>query len=65
MFGVFLTVKYAGILAPWPGIEPVSPVLKSKVLTPGPPGKSLRNLFFKVQILGQWPLETGVLKAGI
>ena len=29
-----------GILASWPGIEPALPVLESKVLTTGPPGKS-------------------------
>ena len=29
-----------GILAPRPGIEPVSPALEGEVLTPGPPGKS-------------------------
>ena len=32
------------ILVPWPGIEPVSPVLHGGFLTTGPPGKSLSNV---------------------
>ena len=34
-----------GILAPQPGIEPSPPALEGKVLTTGPPGKSLHYLF--------------------
>ena len=29
-----------GILVPWPGMEPTSPVLEGRFLTNGPPGKS-------------------------
>ena len=38
--------QLTGLVAPWqadhpgPGIEPLSPVLAGRVLTPGPPGKS-------------------------
>ena len=42
---MFLGHKACRILAPWLGIEPISPALKSKVLTAGPPEKSL-GLFF-------------------
>ena len=35
-----------GILAPQPGIDPVPPVLGVQSLNHGPPGKSLRCLFF-------------------
>ena len=34
-----VTLQEHGILIPWPGIEPVSPVLQGKSLTTGPPGK--------------------------
>ena len=41
-------------LVPWPGIEPRSPALDGKVLTTGPPGKSLCCIFeiwtFSIQI---------------
>ena len=33
--------KTCEILVPWPGIEPVSPALEDRVLTPGPAGKPL------------------------
>ena len=33
-----------GILAPQPGIEPVSPALEGKFLTPGPPEKLPNSL---------------------
>ena len=36
----FFGLKACGILAPWPGIKP-APALEGKVLTTGPPGKSL------------------------
>ena len=36
----FFGCKACGILAPRPGVKPVSPALESKVLTTGPPGKS-------------------------
>ena len=39
----FFGYKACGILAPWPGIELVPPVLESEVLTTGPPGKSRPN----------------------
>ena len=35
----FLGHEASGILAPWPGIEPVPPVLEGEVLIIGPPGK--------------------------
>ena len=34
-----------GILAPPPGMEPAPPALEPKVLTTGPPGKSLQCRF--------------------
>ena len=37
---VFFGWEVCGILAPWPGIEPMPPVLVGKVSTTGPPGKS-------------------------
>ena len=37
----FFGRKAYGILVPWPGIEPVLLALEGKVLTTGPPGKSL------------------------
>ena len=37
----FFGCEVWGILAPWPWIEPEHPALEGKVLTPGPPGKSL------------------------
>ena len=30
--------EVCGILAPWPGMEPVPPALEGEVLTTGPPG---------------------------
>ena len=41
MFYVF-DPKARGILTPQPGIEPSPDALEGKVLTAGPPGKSLR-----------------------
>ena len=43
MFWVF-GPKACVILAPQPGIEPTPPVLEGKVLTTGPPEKSLKLL---------------------
>ena len=40
MFWFFVS-KACDILAPQPGIEPAPPVLEGKVLTTGPPVKSL------------------------
>ena len=37
---VFSGLEACGILAPPPGIEPISPALVGEVLTTGPPGKS-------------------------
>ena len=39
-----------GILAPQPGIEPPSPALEGKVLTTGPPGKSLSLSFLRITL---------------
>ena len=36
--------KACEFLAPQPGTEPTPPVLEIKVLTTGPPGKSLENI---------------------
>ena len=33
------------ILAPQPGIEPAPPTMEGKVITTGPPGKSMEKLF--------------------
>ena len=38
-----------GILAPQPGTEPTTPALEGKVLTTGPPGKSLDQLNFELR----------------
>ena len=35
-----------GFLVPRPGIEPVSSALEGRILTTGPPGKSLSEKFF-------------------
>ena len=40
MFWVF-GHEACGILAPWPGIEPASPVLEDEILITGPAEKSL------------------------
>ena len=45
MFFCFFGLEARGILAPRPGIEPAPPVLEGKVLTTGPPGKSLVSTF--------------------
>ena len=44
--GLFFGPEACGILAPQPGIQPtpVPPILERKVLTTGPPGKSLNLL---------------------
>ena len=44
MFWCFGWEAY-GLLALWPGIEPVKTALEGKVLTTGPPGKSPLVLF--------------------
>ena len=41
----FFGREACGILAPPPGIEPAPPALEGKVLTTGPPGKSLVEEF--------------------
>ena len=42
----FFGCEACGILAPQPGIEPAPPALEGKVLTTGPPRKSLGYRFF-------------------
>ena len=42
----WLCHEACGILVPWPGIEPAPSALKGKVLTTGPPGKSLKYIFW-------------------
>lgn len=46
-----------GILVPQPGIEPASSVLESRVLNPGPPGKSLFVLSLCVCGVGEQGLR--------
>ena len=41
----FFSHEACGILAPWPGIEPVPPALEGEVLNTGLPSKSPRSLF--------------------
>ena len=53
----FFDHKACGFLVPQPGIKPVSPSLEAKVLTTGPPGKSLKlfqnkNILYLVGITG-------------
>ena len=43
----FFDPKTCGILAPQPGIKPTPPALQGKVLTTGPPEKSLQNYVLK------------------
>ena len=41
LVGVYrISPEAYGILVPWPGIKPLSPELKGRFLTTGPPGKS-------------------------
>ena len=42
-----------GILASWPGIEPVPPTLEGKVLTTGPPGEVPIHSFY-LEIIFNW-----------
>ena len=49
-FFFFFGHEACGILAPQPGMEPTAPALEGKVLTTGPPGKSL-NMFFLTWII--------------
>ena len=46
-----------GILAPRSGIEPAPPALEGKVLTTGPPGKSLHLNFRKYSVATAWGKE--------
>ena len=45
----FFGHEACGILTPWAGIEPAPPALKGKVLTTGPPGKSLNVYFLEME----------------
>ena len=51
-----------GILAPQPGIEPTPPALEGKVLTTGPPGKSL--FFFPSEANFLVGLRSGLFPPG-
>ena len=44
-----------GVLVPWPGTEPVSPALKGRFLTTGPPGKPQPRILF-TQALSEAPM---------
>ena len=46
MFFWFFGREAGGILAPRPGIEPAPPALEGEVFTTGPPGKSLKCVFY-------------------
>ena len=46
----FFGREACGMLAPRPGIEPTPPALEGKVLTTGPPGKSLKVSLIKLQL---------------
>ena len=52
-----LGLNACGLLAPQPGIEPVSPVLGGGVLTTGPPGKSPALFFFRTHLFTYYALE--------
>ena len=41
-----------GILVPQPGIEPTPPALEGKILTTGPPGRSLSYMVYFLSYLG-------------
>ena len=41
----FFDLEACVILAPWPEIEPILPMLKDEVLTTGLPGESLKCIF--------------------
>ena len=41
--------KPCGILAPQPGLEPVSPALEGEVLITGPPGTALVKFYMTVE----------------
>ena len=43
----FFGREACGILAAWPGIKPILPVLEDEVLTTGPPGKAPAFVFWK------------------
>ena len=55
MFWFFGYEAY-GILAPWPGIEPIPSALEGEVLTTGPPGKF--PLSWCWQVLGTYCVES-------
>ena len=44
----FFGCEACGILAPWPGIEPVPPALEGEVLTTGPLRKSPKSLLYTI-----------------
>ena len=45
-FNFWLLPKAFGILIPWPGVEPMLPVLEGRILTTSLLGKSQRSLLF-------------------
>ena len=45
VFVEFFGQEVCGISAPRPGIQPSAPALEGKVLTTGPPGKSLDSTY--------------------
>ena len=55
-FWFFFGTDTCGILARWLGIKPSPPALKGKVLTTGPPGKSLKQFYFfkRLDLLWEW-----------
>ena len=57
---LFFSHEVCGISAPWPGIEPATPVLEGDILTTGSPGKSPFG-----PILSHFPFHLCVLAAPV
>ena len=51
--------KPCGILAPQPGLEPVSPALEGEVLITGPPGTALVKFYMTVEPPKKWRPREG------
>ena len=47
----FFACEVCVLLAPWPGIEPITSVLEDEVLTTGSPGKSLKLLLQFIKLI--------------
>ena len=51
VFFWFFEHKPCGILAPWPGSEPIPSALEGEVLTAGLPGRSLVHIFLNLGLV--------------